>query len=587
VLVSNPAGSVVSDEAVLIVNQLTQAISFSALPSKSTTDSPFSLTATASSGLPVTYTSSDTSVATVAGNTVTIRGAGATTITANQEGDATYRPAVSVSQNFVVQTALAITEQPTNQVASVGSDTSLSVRAVGGMPLLYQWLKDGVDLLNATNATLTLVNVATNQAGVYGVVVSDPTGSLISSPARLEIDAGSSAVRRLPSWYVIGSPLEVKIDINPLGGTAAHAIVENPPIGWAHSGISHGGVFDEVNKVLKWGPFFDSLPRTLTYSLVPPLQTSGSHTFSGIYSADGMDSAISGQDEIVPAPFHPSDILPNDYRIEVAELTSYSAAWKKGESWSVGPDPIPVSYVTRAALLWKAGETYALDNDISAPPLWWVQRIPTTSQVQKNGVSGDVMKQGVSRAVLSLPERVATGVSFRFGVAVDPAISVTAWAVEQPVPEGIVVTGVSDGGQFDSQNRLIKWGPFFDSDSRLLDATLSVEKPPGTFVGINGGVYSSDGKDDVVEGSGRIEIIGTVTKPVMSKPRKINSSGEFVLSVTLKPNSTYAVQVSDNMKTWVEIHRVSTVSGAISLIDREAKGKVSRFYRAVELSTGD
>jgi hypothetical protein len=86
----------------LTVNQATQTITFAALPNKLLTDIPFALTATASSGLTVTYTSSNTAVATVTGNTVTIVGLGSTVITASQSGNANYTPATSVNQTQVV-----------------------------------------------------------------------------------------------------------------------------------------------------------------------------------------------------------------------------------------------------------------------------------------------------------------------------------------------------------------------------------------------------------------------------------------------------------------------------------------------------
>jgi RHS repeat-associated protein len=80
----------------------TQTISsFNPFPSKSFGDAPFALSATASSGLPITYSSSNASVATVTGNTVTIVGYGTTTITAIQTGDISYAP-VSVSQVLAV-----------------------------------------------------------------------------------------------------------------------------------------------------------------------------------------------------------------------------------------------------------------------------------------------------------------------------------------------------------------------------------------------------------------------------------------------------------------------------------------------------
>lgn len=79
-----------------------QTITFAALPNKFTTDAPFELTATSSSGLPVSYISSDPLVATVSGSTLTIVGEGTTLITASQAGDSNYGPATSVSQNQLV-----------------------------------------------------------------------------------------------------------------------------------------------------------------------------------------------------------------------------------------------------------------------------------------------------------------------------------------------------------------------------------------------------------------------------------------------------------------------------------------------------
>lgn len=71
-----------------------QTIAFGALPeARFGTTSTIDLEAVASSGLPVTFTSSNTSVAKVKGNTVTIVGAGSSTITAKQAGDSAWAPA--------------------------------------------------------------------------------------------------------------------------------------------------------------------------------------------------------------------------------------------------------------------------------------------------------------------------------------------------------------------------------------------------------------------------------------------------------------------------------------------------------------
>ena len=73
-----------------------------ATATKFTTDVPYSLTATANSGLTVSYGSSNTGVATVSGGTVTLVGAGSTTLTASQAGDANWNPATDVTQTLTV-----------------------------------------------------------------------------------------------------------------------------------------------------------------------------------------------------------------------------------------------------------------------------------------------------------------------------------------------------------------------------------------------------------------------------------------------------------------------------------------------------
>ncbi|MFW5663915.1 MAG: MBG domain-containing protein, partial [bacterium] len=84
------------------IDKNAQTITFDPLPEKTYGDAAFELTATASSGLEVSYTSSNTEVATISGKTVTIVGAGTTDITASQEGDAVYDPATEVIQTLTV-----------------------------------------------------------------------------------------------------------------------------------------------------------------------------------------------------------------------------------------------------------------------------------------------------------------------------------------------------------------------------------------------------------------------------------------------------------------------------------------------------
>lgn len=82
--------------------KINQTITFGALSGVTYGDAPFNLTATASSGLFVSYSSNNTSVATISGNTVTIVGPGTASITANQAGNSTYNAANPVGQTLSV-----------------------------------------------------------------------------------------------------------------------------------------------------------------------------------------------------------------------------------------------------------------------------------------------------------------------------------------------------------------------------------------------------------------------------------------------------------------------------------------------------
>src|SRR5207248_6389008 len=80
-----------------------QTITFNALANKTFGDADFNVSATASSGLSVSFTA--TSNCTVSGNTVHLTGAGACTITASQAGDANYNAATNVPQTFTIAKA--------------------------------------------------------------------------------------------------------------------------------------------------------------------------------------------------------------------------------------------------------------------------------------------------------------------------------------------------------------------------------------------------------------------------------------------------------------------------------------------------
>ncbi|NBP41058.1 MAG: hypothetical protein EBV34_22065, partial [Betaproteobacteria bacterium] len=94
---------VAPSQAQTLYVRATQTISFGALVPKVVNSGAFALTATASSGLAVSYQSSNTNVARVTGSTVTLLAPGTTVITASQEGNPLrVAAAANVAQTLTV-----------------------------------------------------------------------------------------------------------------------------------------------------------------------------------------------------------------------------------------------------------------------------------------------------------------------------------------------------------------------------------------------------------------------------------------------------------------------------------------------------
>ena len=105
VRVSNSAGSVTSTAAVLTVNKNPQTIAFAAPANHKIGDAPFTLSATASSGLPVTF-SVASGPATISGNVLTLGSIpGTIVVRAMQAGNGIFAAAPTVIQTMLLASA--------------------------------------------------------------------------------------------------------------------------------------------------------------------------------------------------------------------------------------------------------------------------------------------------------------------------------------------------------------------------------------------------------------------------------------------------------------------------------------------------
>jgi len=324
----------------------------------------------------------------------------------------------------------------------------------------------------------------------------------------------SRARRELPDGYTRAVPVGVSIVVEPDESVADYAVEDTPPLDWTVSNISDDGVFDGATGKVKWGLFFDSDPRKLRYDATPPPGETGEQCFGpGVASFDGVGQVLCGDSCIEPCTNNPAD-LNDDRSLTINEVTAYGAAWRRGETWPVGPNPIPIEYVTQAGYLWRSGEAYCCDFAFS-PPLFWVpcDVIVIPPPEESDGAGGDDAPEktavgGVATTRTFSLRQYAPGEPVTVAVRAQLGADMLVYAVEDAPPDGWAVGQIGSGGAFDAINDKVKWGPFFDNQPREL--TYVAIAPPGesgarTFLG----TLSFDGSNLLIS-DGRLCSLHTV-----------------------------------------------------------------------------
>jgi hypothetical protein len=153
------------DTAVFDITKTEQTITFGALGNKQYGNPPFTVSATTSSGLAVTFTASGD--CTIASRTVTITAAGSCTVIANQAGNATFNPAPAQSRPFTILKA--------NQTISFGTlpnkrfgdpPFTISASASSGLPVTFT--ASGACTVSGSTVRLTGMSVCAIKASQAG-----------------------------------------------------------------------------------------------------------------------------------------------------------------------------------------------------------------------------------------------------------------------------------------------------------------------------------------------------------------------------------------------------------------------------------
>jgi len=315
--------------------------------------------------------------------------------------------------------------------------------------------------------------------------------------------------------YEPGVTKTIRLELLPDGQTTAIGVEDVPPSGWTDiSNISNGGTYDAVAHKVKWGPFFTPFPSELTYDLTPPVTADGTVCFSGATSVNGaQNDGVCGDEciEAQPCPVLPADDAQpacpgcadcscdvcQDDHVVLCEMVGYACAWKSGCNDDIAA-------MTRAAYLWQSGEVYCWDGSQDA---WLAQAGSATNPAccdpaapfAAPAIAGGAAPPQSGWAALRFTSTrpVRRGNALQGNVVIRAPTGTVADGLEIVVPDGWRVTTISDGGTWDSVNRKVKWGPFFESLSRTV--SFGLEGTSGKlWAGGFSGTVSFDGYNEPV-----------------------------------------------------------------------------------------
>jgi hypothetical protein len=164
-------------------NQAKQIITFGPIPVQKFGGADFDAGVTTNSGLPLTYSISDTTIAKVVNGKIHIVGLGTTTITVSQAGNVAWSPA-SASQ------ALTVTDQTPPVITLLAGPTVLYLGADGSVPVSVAQLATVVDdVTTSPKVTLSASTLNCQSVGNQQIVITatDDAGNSSTATANVMV----------------------------------------------------------------------------------------------------------------------------------------------------------------------------------------------------------------------------------------------------------------------------------------------------------------------------------------------------------------------------------------------------------------
>ncbi|MBL9128379.1 MAG: hypothetical protein JNL97_12065, partial [Verrucomicrobiales bacterium] len=298
-----------------------------------------------------------------------------------------------------------------------------------------------------------------------------------------------SVDRTLPPAFRPGATAVISLLSQPAPYVGVHTLEEDVPPGLIVGPISHGGVWDETTRRVKWGPFADAVSRTLTYTVSIPASPEDAYVLRGRVWFDarlipvGGPSAWTSANPALPGslvalvPEFYDPLVPFSLRLDSTPGTGVRthaveapvpAGWtfldasegatfdavQRRVKWGPFQDAVPRRLETRLR-----PSTDTLDP-VTLAGVGWFDAVLVTA------TGNSATRPFPSRAERSLPARFTPANAFPVRIDLRPASTARLIFVEETIPADTTPSGITEGGTYDAARSKIKWGPVPGGASR-------------------------------------------------------------------------------------------------------------------------
>jgi hypothetical protein len=314
------------------ISQGAQTISFGALPNVTFGVAPFTISATATSGLAMSFASTTTTVCTVSGSTVAIVGSGACSITASQPGNANYLAAAPVVRSFTVNPGVAAASvspasgSATTQTFTFTFSDSAGYSNLSVVDVLINNYLDGqqacylaLSPASASSGYLYLVDDAGDGLYVSGSPLLLPSGTNLHNN-QCTINGTGSSVSGSGNTLTLTLAITFALNFDSMAGTG-WTCSNSAPTCTRSDSLAPGSSYPPITVTLDVQP---TAPAPLLTSNVAIVSGGGSETAEGNDPVNIVPVSAGCSYSINPSIFSPTG---NASASSVAVTTSSGCAW--------------------------------------------------------------------------------------------------------------------------------------------------------------------------------------------------------------------------------------------------------------------